>query len=483
MDRKNRKKRPEANRAGRLWAESRNGLLIAALAAAVCGLLYSPPAWAQETALVVTDRLNVRPDPGTDREPVAVLGRGTRVQVLGHLDGWLHIGFDGRTGYVRHRPRYIQVLPEGEREPPAAAAPDQVREKAEAIAEEIEKSEAALAEASRREKTVIGRLDEVERALHQARSQSMRLGRERDALTQKIDENQRQVQSLKEEISRLEVAAAGRLEAYYKLQWLGSINLLASADSLGELVHRKSALETIMASDEALWDRLSSRRRRLESTQAELYVQKKKQMEVEAALEDRITDMNREKRRREEILSRVRRDKTLQLAAIHALKDAAAELERVLQGLRERPPAGSPPPLEGKVFTELKGLLPLPVRGKIVNRFGKYRNPRFNVVNFRSGVDIRADRGEPIHAVSAGTVLYAEWFKGYGNMIIIDHGSFYYTLYAHAEELFKQKGEGVDPGEVIATVGDTGSMIGPNLYFEIRHHGKPIDPADWLSQG
>ncbi len=482
MARKHLKECLYSDRAGRRWPENCNALLIAVLAAAVCGMLYAPPAGAEETAVVVTDRLNVRPDPGTDQEPVAVLGRGTRVRVLGRANGWLHIGFDDRSGYVRHRSRYIQVLSEGEQDSPAAA-PDQVREKAEAIAEKIEKSEAALAEASRREKTVIGRLDEVERALHQARSQSIRLGRERDALTQKIDENQRQVQSLQEEISRLEVAAAGRLEAYYKLQWLGSINLLASADSLGELVHRKTALETIMASDEALWDRLSSRRRRLESTQAELYVQKKKQMEVEAALEDRIADMKREKRQREEILSRIQKDKTLQLAAIHSLKDAAAELERVLRGLRERSPEGKQPPLDGKALTELKGLLPLPVRGKIVSRFGKYRNPSFNVVNFRSGIDIRADRGEPIHAVSAGTVLYAEWFKGYGNMIIIDHGSFYYTLYAHAEELFKQKGEGVDPGEVIATVGDTGSMIGPSLYFEIRHHGKPLDPADWLKQG
>lgn len=458
-------------------------LLMALLAAALSGLWHAPPVWSEETAVVVTDRLNVRPDPGTDQAPIAVLGEGTRVRVLHHVNGWLHIAFDDRIGYVRHRPQYIRVLPEGGQNT-TASAPDQVQKKAEAIAEEIEKSEAALAEASRKEEAVLGRLDEVDRALHQARSQSLRLRRESKALTQKLAQSQNQVHTLEEEIARLEVAAAGRLEAYYKLQWLGSINLLASADSLGELVQRKSALEKILASDEALWDRLSSRQRRLQSALAELHVQKQQKLEVEAALENRITDMNREKRRREEILSRIRKDKSLQLAAITSLKDAAAELEKVLRGLRERPPGGADAPsMEGKAFTELKGLLPLPVRGKIVNRFGKYRNPRFNVVNFRSGIDIRADRGEPIHAVSAGKVLYSEWFKGYGNMIIIDHGSFYYTLYAHAEELFKQKGEGVDSGEVIATVGDTGSMIGPSLYFEIRHHGKPLDPADWLNKG
>jgi septal ring factor EnvC (AmiA/AmiB activator) len=195
--------------------------------------------------------------------------------------------------------------------------------------------------------------------------------------------------------------------------------------------------------------------------------------------------MDLEKSRRTHLLEKIRRDETLRLAAIESLKDAAGELEKTLERLRNQgiglPPEA--PEAEIRDFAGLKGLLPLPVKGKIVTRFGKYRNREFNVVNFRSGIDIRADRGEPIHAVSAGRVLFAEWFKGYGNMIIVDHGLFYYTVYAHAEELFKKKGETVQNGEVIATVGDTDSLIGPGLYFEIRHHGKPLDPSNWLNAG
>jgi septal ring factor EnvC (AmiA/AmiB activator) len=93
-----------------------------------------------------------------------------------------------------------------------------------------------------------------------------------------------------------------------------------------------------------------------------------------------------------------------------------------------------------------------------------------------------ADRGEPIQAVQSGIVLYSGWFKSYGNMIIIDHGTHYYTVYAHAEELFKSKGDPVEEGEVIATVGDTASMTGSNLYFELRHRGKSIDPLKWLKK-
>ncbi|MGW8301224.1 MAG: murein hydrolase activator EnvC family protein, partial [Desulfobacterales bacterium] len=125
----------------------------------------------------------------------------------------------------------------------------------------------------------------------------------------------------------------------------------------------------------------------------------------------------------------------------------------------------------------------MPVKGKIVSLFGKFKNTRYQVLNFRSGIEIQTERGEPITAVYSGKILYADWFKGYGNMIIIDHGENYYTVYAHIEEAFKSTGDDVEAGEVIATVGDTGSITGPKLYFEVRHHGKPLDPMQWLETG
>jgi septal ring factor EnvC (AmiA/AmiB activator) len=134
-------------------------------------------------------------------------------------------------------------------------------------------------------------------------------------------------------------------------------------------------------------------------------------------------------------------------------------------------------------FSAHKGLLIMPVNGTIISSFGPYKNQKYNVTNFRSGIDIKADKGEPIRSVFKGKVLYCDWFKGYGNMIIIDHGHNYYTVYAHLEETFKSKGDEVDAGEVIATVGDTGSLEGARLHFEVRHHGKPVDPLTWLKKG
>ena len=86
----------------------------------------------------------------------------------------------------------------------------------------------------------------------------------------------------------------------------------------------------------------------------------------------------------------------------------------------------------------------MPVQGKIVSHFGPYKSSKFNITYFKKGIDIKADRGEPIRAVCAGKILYSDWFRGYGNMIIIDHGDNYYSVFAHAEEIFKTKGYTVE---------------------------------------
>ena len=125
----------------------------------------------------------------------------------------------------------------------------------------------------------------------------------------------------------------------------------------------------------------------------------------------------------------------------------------------------------------------MPVKGKIINLFGPYKNKKFNIINFRSGIDISADKGQPVKAVYSGKIIYARWFNDYGNMIIIDHGNSYYTLYAHLAKMLKITGDRVKTGDVIATVGETGSLSGPKLHFEVRHHGKPQDPLNWLKRG
>jgi len=179
----------------------------------------------------------------------------------------------------------------------------------------------------------------------------------------------------------------------------------------------------------------------------------------------------------------VRQQKQVHLAAIRELEAASAQLQglinRLEKELQEKAKAKTFVP-SARGFGALRGKLRFPVRGKILSTFGKNENPKFNTFTVQKGIEIEAPLGAGIRAVHDGRVLYSDWFKGYGKILIIDHGEGYYTLSGHASALLKAVGEEVRAGDVVALVGDTGSLKGPCLYFEIRQRGKPLDPLVWL---
>jgi septal ring factor EnvC (AmiA/AmiB activator) len=207
------------------------------------------------------------------------------------------------------------------------------------------------------------------------------------------------------------------------------------------------------------------------------------------AVEAERSALNEEAARRRALLAEVRDDRATHERMAAELEDASRRLEALVSQLTRRlaarpaavkpsEPAGPRPPAIG--LGALRGQLPWPAEGRIVAGFGRQVHPRFGTETFRRGVDIEAEEGAPVRAVYAGTVLYRGWLKGYGNLIILDHGSGYYTLYAHASELLVAEGDRVRAGQGIARVGDTGSLEGSRLYFEVRYQGRPEDPEQWL---
>lgn len=157
-----------------------------------------------------------------------------------------------------------------------------------------------------------------------------------------------------------------------------------------------------------------------------------------------------------------------QLARIVARKPASPRLRN------ERVPDSSD---DGGIFERLKGRLRLPVRGELGNRFG---SPRSGGGPAWKGLFIAAPSGEEVRAVAAGRVVFADWLRGFGNLLIIDHGGAYMSLYGNNETLYKRVGEVIRGGEPIATVGSSGGNTDSGLYFELRHQGKPIDPLTWV---
>jgi len=349
--------------------------------------------------------------------------------------------------------------------------------------DDIEAHEKEVAAIEKQEIRIIDELNDIDYRLDTKKKEVSNLETDISRIETSIQTNTARAAELNAAVKTGESNAAGRLVALYKLNQLGKLNYLASADSIYTFFHRKTLLESILDHDQKLLNDLSKSTTDLKRVTENLKQQKQKILNLEKSLKIQIQEAAQAKKKRTALLKTIRNKKSLELAAIESLKRSAQALNEKIDRLKiqSKPPSDDSSPLP-RLFTDLKGLLKMPVKGRIIQFYGTYTDTRFNLVNFRSGINIKADRGEPVHAVFGGTTLFANWFKGYGNMIIIDHGDHYYTVYAHAEELFKQKGDPVVAGEVIATVGDSGSMIGPGLHFEVRHHGKPVDPIHWIDK-
>lgn len=180
-------------------------------------------------------------------------------------------------------------------------------------------------------------------------------------------------------------------------------------------------------------------------------------------------------------LTKVRDDRATYEKTINELREAAQKLESVITELRQRQVTAQEVTYSGEAFSAMQHRLIWPVtEGKVINRFGRQKVPGGESEIILTGITIRAAVGMPVDVVHAGRVIFADWLAGYGNMVIIDHGKGYWTTYAHLQDMFVRKGQDVDRKQQIGAIGDSGSLIGPQLYFEIRKDGKAIDPELWL---
>jgi len=435
---------------------------------------------ANPTGQEVATQLHLRSGPGPQHPSLKIMTRGQRFEVLERRDDWLQVACEGQTGFVKDRPIYVRLDPAPEPAQPA----DQVaaaRAQAADVAARIRRSKAQVKESVLKEENALEALAAVEDDLHVLEAQVAGLQRQLARQEAAIRQAQAQSQELEQRIRRDQDQARKRLRAYYKMMLVGKIHILASASGVYDLLARDKAMQRIVKEDDLLLERLDRDSRRQAVLLAGLKQGHADRLGLQAELDRQAGRLAEEKGRRQRLLEQVRADKSLQLQALAALQQQAKDLDRRLGELKgEAAAAGPPPETNSKPFRELKGLLNLPVNGMMVTRFGPYRNEALNVMNFRSGVDMRTEPGTAVQAVCGGRVLFAEGFRGYGNMVILDHGDSYYTVYAHMESLAKRKGEPVAAGETLGAVGRPGIEGFAKVYFEVRHHGKPQDPAQWL---
>ena len=180
----------------------------------------------------------------------------------------------------------------------------------------------------------------------------------------------------------------------------------------------------------------------------------------------------RERQERRRVLQSLALDIRKNRREIRVLKADEARLAQVVAAIGRGDFLSSKGP-----FSTLRGKLTLPVRGELTQRFGA---PRGAVGAEAKGVFIRAPQGQPVRSIARGQVVYADWMRGFGNLLIVDHGERYLSIYANNDSLLKELGDAVAPGETIATTGSSGGNEQTGLYFEMRHLGRAFDPLSWV---
>jgi len=193
------------------------------------------------------------------------------------------------------------------------------------------------------------------------------------------------------------------------------------------------------------------------------------------------------RKQRQSVLKRVRAQRVEYQRALADLTAAEKQVTGVIAALEKRRQEAL---AEGRAmqtfpdvgFARLKGVMPWPVRGRVMVGFGRQTHPKYKTVTMNSGIDIAAPEGTDVRSVARGQVEYARWIDGYGRTIIVNHGGGYYTLYAHLAETLVSESQAVEPGQILGRVGDSGSLDGAKLHFEVRVKADAVDPRAWLAR-
>ncbi len=210
-----------------------------------------------------------------------------------------------------------------------------------------------------------------------------------------------------------------------------------------------------------------------------LIQQASKELEnILSGLKNKKATLTQDSRERKTIIANLDKELRKQGKNLNQLEENAKNLTQLIESLSEILTDIPTPPAANTKFSKLKGKLAWPVKGNVRKLFGRQKPPS----NLRwQGVVIKAPEGNNVRAVSHGRVAFADWLRGMGNLIIIDHGDGYLSLYGHNQSLFKSAGEWVEAGDIIGSIGNSGGQNQPGLYFEIRKKGKPLNPSRWCN--
>ncbi len=319
-----------------------------------------------------------------------------------------------------------------------------------------------------RETSILESLHTMETELYQKEKELKEMESRLVRTKERLQQTKNQIIILNQGMERTKGELFSRLIGLYKMERTPRETFLLTSQSYLDLLRIDKFLRVVIHFDADLIDTYRYQMV-LKSRYQEGLIQDQFQWEQNISeVEKKKKEIEKVRRSKRVLLKSIQNQKVVYQKVIEELETRTNELQTLIGKLeREKSLLAY-----GKsTYERFKGKLTPPVQGKVISLFKE---------KGQNGIEIKASMGTEVRAVLPGKVLYADWFKGFGNVVIIDHGDHMITIYGYASELLKKEGDIISQGENIALVGSSGSLKGPCLYFEIRHQGKPQDPMQWI---
>jgi murein hydrolase activator len=348
------------------------------------------------------------------------------------------------------------------------------------IKEAVRSLQARIQEENKKESTLLSQLDRIAFNKKLIRSELELYNVQMQKTSQEIAQIKSDIAGLKGKLQRERLAIEKTLVTLYKYGRFDFLQFLFEAQNMSAVFSEARNLSLLARYQQ---EAITSYMKTLSELSAAEEAQRSKRAELARYIQEadqKKKDLEAQEAENKALVQEIQRNIKTYQKALEEQNDRAQHLQSLMDKLASQEIVL---PFKFVPFYEKKGKLPWPIAGRVITRYGLEKHPQFNTVVMNNGIEIAPRKDESvIRSVHSGKVVYADYFQGYGNLIIIDHGMNYYSLYGHCADFLVNRGDFVRVDQPIAEVGDSGSLNGLCLYLEIRYKTKPLDPLQWLKR-
>ena len=346
------------------------------------------------------------------------------------------------------------------------------------ISQQIEQLRLKIEEEEKKESTTLSRLERIgfnkgliKKEISLYAIQLEKANRELSSLNKSIPELEAKLDEEKQSIEKILITT-------YKFGKFNFLQFMLQAENVGALISENKNLTLLAQYQGKIISNYMENLDQLETAEKELQTKKKEALRLIKNAQKKRKELQAQERKNRSLITEIKKNKKLHLQTLEELKVRAQQLLILIEKLLKEEISF---PINLIPLYEKKGKLPWPIEGKVTTEFGLQRHPQFKTTTMNNGIEISPRKNYVIvRAIHPGKVVYSDYFQGYGNLIIVDHGMSYYSLYGHCSDILVKKGDLVKAEHPIALVGDIGSLEGDSVYFEIRFKTKPLNPLQWL---